>query len=85
MTLYIYESHTGGMYVSDEDIEPEYLHCEQCGDYDVLLTQVSNLEELSSFLRSQVSLFGSGGYSLDHCEEIFNECAGKLDENEDEE
>lgn len=32
--MYIYESHLGGFYVTKDEIEPEWLHCDQCGDSD---------------------------------------------------
>lgn len=35
--MYIYESHLGGFYESDEDIPFEELYCEECGDSDTLI------------------------------------------------
>lgn len=32
--MYFYESHLGGIYTSDEDLNYEELYCEQCGDSD---------------------------------------------------
>jgi len=42
MDKYIYESHMGGYYTSDEPIDLEWLYCEQCGDSDRLIGQASN-------------------------------------------
>mgnify|MGYP002677881588 CR=1 FL=1 len=35
--MYIYESHLGGFYESDEDIPFEELYCDECGDSDTLI------------------------------------------------
>ena len=32
--MYIYESHLGGLYTSDEALDYDYLYCEECGDSD---------------------------------------------------
>ena len=34
---YIYDSHLGGIYVSQEDLDYEVCYCEQCRDLDQLL------------------------------------------------
>lgn len=37
MGAYVYESHLGGLYTSDDYISPDELYCEQCGDSDLCL------------------------------------------------
>lgn len=47
---YIYESHMGGWYVTEEELPYEDCYCEECGDSDILLysgTVYDILEELS--------------------------------------
>ena len=34
MSVYVYESHLGGLYTSDDYIPFDELYCEQCGDSD---------------------------------------------------
>ncbi|MCD7725852.1 MAG: hypothetical protein LUI12_09965 [Clostridiales bacterium] len=47
---YIYESHLGGYFTSTEEIDFEYLHCEECGDCDWLVGQASNRAEAKALL-----------------------------------
>lgn len=49
--MYIYESHLGGVYTSDEMLDYEYLHCEQCGDSDWLLGEAETREEAYNLLK----------------------------------
>ncbi len=44
--MYIYESHLGTLYWSDEFLSLEYLYCEKCGDYDNYIGFASNKEEV---------------------------------------
>lgn len=32
--IYIYESHLGGLYISDEELSLDETYCETCGDCD---------------------------------------------------
>lgn len=34
MGKYIYESHLGGLYATEESLDFDLLYCDQCGDYD---------------------------------------------------
>lgn len=43
--MYIYESHMGGLYTSDEPLDYEYLYCEECGDSDSLIGYADTKEE----------------------------------------
>ena len=44
--IYLYESHIGGLYVTDEELTDDKLYCEQCGDSDMLLCTVENTYDL---------------------------------------
>lgn len=72
MTLYIYESHLGGFYYTNEEQDDESLYCEQCGDCDVCLGKAEEAYDVAEILRSEVDLFGMGGYSIEYCTKFFN-------------
>lgn len=63
---YIYDSHIGGIYVSDEELNHEDLYCEQCGDSDQLLGMFETLADFWNIIKDDCSIEGSGGYSLQH-------------------
>lgn len=72
--MYVYESHMGGVYLSDHFIPYEDLYCETCGDSDWLLGEVDDddYEALRSLLEES-----------DYSEEYVNEVCG-LEEKKDE-
>lgn len=35
--FYIYDSHLGGVYVTDRELTRDEEYCDQCGDFDVLI------------------------------------------------
>lgn len=78
MTLYIYESHLGGFYYTNEEQDDESLYCEQCGDCDTYLGKAEDAYDVAEILRAQVGLFGMGGYSIEYCTKFFNECCDAL-------
>lgn len=78
MTLYIYESHLGGFYCTNEKQNIESLYCEQCGDYDNYLGKAEDAYDVAEILRSKVELFGMGGYAMEYCTEFFNACCDAL-------
>jgi hypothetical protein len=43
--MYIYESHVGSLYASEELYDYDYLYCETCGDNDRCLGFAENREE----------------------------------------
>lgn len=67
MSVWIYESHMGGLFASSEPIPAEYLYCEQCGDND---WEVGEFETLDDFLRYWADNIyvddGMGGYPLEN-------------------
>ena len=45
MGVYVYESHLGGYYTSDELLDSDWLYCEQCGDSDWCLGWYNTFKE----------------------------------------
>ena len=75
MEVYIYSSHlTGDLYVSDIEIDEEYTRCEQCGDSDYLKLHSDSIWEVKEWLRSQLDVFGLGGYSEEYLNEVLKKC-----------
>ena len=75
MEVYIYSSHlTGDLYVSDIEIDEEYNYCEQCGDSDYLELHTDSIWEVKEWLRSQLDVFGLGGYSEEYLNEVLKKC-----------
>lgn len=76
--IYIYESHMGGLYISPDELTLDELYCEECGDSDWLGCVAENWTDVANYLRSQVDLFGLGGYDMEYCIDFFNECCQAL-------
>lgn len=49
--MYIYESHMGGLFTSDEEIDDDFLYCDQCGDWDWLIGYATTKEEAFNLLK----------------------------------
>lgn len=66
MSVYVYESHLGGLYTSDNSIPFDELYCEQCGDSD---WEIGAFDTFEDFLKSYANNIyvndGDGGYSID--------------------
>lgn len=56
--LYIYESHLGGLYVSDSLYDLDTLYCEECGDYDTCLGKASTRSEAKKLLKQFYEYWG---------------------------
>ena len=63
---YLYDSHMGGLYTSDEKLNYDYLYCEQCGDSDTLIGSFSTIQDFWNLIKEKCSINGSGGYSLQY-------------------
>lgn len=63
---YLYESHLGSLYISDDYLASDELHCEECGDSDWLLGQFDSIEEFWDLVEDKVDIRGSGGYALQY-------------------
>ena len=64
--MYIYESHMGGLFVSDEVLSYEQTYCETCGDSDFLLGYAETREEAWNLLKDDTDIDGSGGWDYDY-------------------
>ena len=58
--MYIYESHLGGLYTSDEQIPYEDLYCEECGDSDMELGEAESISEAWDILKPDTGENGVG-------------------------
>lgn len=75
---YIYESHLGGLYISDEEIPDDDLYCETCGDDDSLIFEMEcfdDIEYLLNFLFQE-------SYSLNEIFELLEDFKKHYDEEE---
>lgn len=50
--MYIYESHMGGVYTTDEMLDYEDTYCESCGDSDWCLGYAETKEDAYNILKS---------------------------------
>ena len=48
----------------------------------MLVLSTNDIDEVSEFLRKEVALFGSGGYSICHCNQIYEKCEKLLQESD---
>ena len=66
MSVYVYESHLGGLYTSDDYIPYDELYCEQCGDSDYEIGSFDTFEEFLRYYADNIYVDPwDGGYSLD--------------------
>ena len=66
MSVYVYESHLGGLYTSDDYISYDELYCEQCGDSDYEIGSFDTFEEFLRCYADNICVDPlDGGYSLD--------------------
>ena len=63
---YLYNSHLGGLYTSDEELDYDYLYCEQCGDSDTLIGSFSTIQDFWNLIKEECDINGSGGFSLQY-------------------
>ena len=66
MSVYVYESHLGGLYTSDDYIPSDELYCEQCGDSDWEIGAFDTFEEFLRYYADNIYVDPwDGGYGLD--------------------
>ena len=66
MSVYVYESHLGGLYTSDDYIPYDELYCEQCGDSDYEIGSFDTFEEFLRYYADNIYIDPwDGGYGLD--------------------
>ena len=71
--MYIYEDHlSGGLYASDDELDYEQLHCEQCGDTDWLIGFAETRKEAWDLLKDDTNIEGSGGWDYEYVMEFIN-------------
>lgn len=57
--IWIYESHMGGIYTSDEPLEWEDLYCETCNDSDTLIGTAETEAECERLVKDYFERRGS--------------------------
>lgn len=75
---YIYDSHLGGLYVSDEYIPDDDLYCETCGDYDELIFTMKDRFDTQKLLNYMFTEY----YTLDCMFEILEQLKKYYDDEE---
>lgn len=68
--MYIYQSHMGGLFVTDEVLSYEQTYCETCGDSDYLIGYAETREEAWELLKDDTDINGSGGWNYDYVQEF---------------
>ena len=68
--MYIYESHMGNLFVSDDILDHEQTYCETCGDSDYLIRYAETREEAWNLLKDDTNINGSGGWNYDYVQEF---------------
>lgn len=68
--MYIYQSHMGGMFVSDEVLGYEQTYCEECGDSDLLIGYAETREDAWNLLKDDTDINGSGGWNYEYVQEF---------------
>ena len=63
---YLYDSHMGGLYTSDEELDYDHLYCETCGDSDMLLGSFTTIQDFWNLIKDECNINGSGGYILQY-------------------
>lgn len=56
MEYYIYESHLGEYYATDEELDYEDTYCETCGDSDSLVF-IGTKEELNNYYQRKINRY----------------------------
>lgn len=66
MNHFLYESHTGGLYFTDNQLNVEQRYCSTCGDIDVLIGAYVDLKHCWEDLKKHCSIDNSGGFALEY-------------------
>ena len=73
--MYLYESHMGGLYSTQEEQDYNNLYCEQCGDSDNFIGEYKTLKEYWNLIKDDCSINGSGGLALQY---LYSEMSDKF-------
>lgn len=68
--MYIYQSHMGGLYTSDDELDYEQTYCETCGDSDWLIGYAETREEAWNLLKDDTNTDGSGGWDYEYIQDF---------------
>lgn len=68
--MYIYESHMGSLFVSDDILDYEQTYCETCEDSDFLLGYAETKEEAWNLLKDNTDINSSGGWNYEYVQEF---------------
>ena len=68
--MYIYQSHMGGLYTSDDELDYEQTYCETCGDSDWLIGYAETREEAWELLKDDTNIDGSGGWDYEYIQDF---------------
>lgn len=68
--MYIYESHMGSLFVSDDILDYEQTYCETCGDSDFLLGYAETKEEAWNLLKDNTDINSSGDWNYEYVQEF---------------
>lgn len=68
--MYIYQSHMGGLYTSDDELDYEQTYCETCGDSDWLIGYAETREEAWNLLKDDTNIDGSGGWDYEYIQDF---------------
>lgn len=68
--MYIYQSHMGGLYTSDDELDYEQTYCETCGDSDWLIGYAETREEAWDLLKDDTNINGSGGWDYEYIQDF---------------
>lgn len=63
---YLYDSHLGGLYISDEELDFEARYCKICGDFDRLIGSFETIQDFWNLIKDKCDINGSGGLSLQY-------------------
>lgn len=71
--MYIYESHLGGFYSSEFQLDYDRLYCDSCGDSDILVGEFdsNSKEDAIRFIKSIADLY-YGESLIDYVKDMFN-------------
>lgn len=66
--MYIYESHMGGFFTSDEVLDYEDTYCEECGDSDTFIGCADTQEEALRLLEDEICRDYTGKEACIRCQ-----------------
>ena len=74
--MFVYESHMGGFFVSEEELSYEECSCEVCGDSDWFIGEAETKEEAREIIKNEFIY-----YDKEEVEEFLEECFGEQGES----